>query len=111
MGWVRSELNSTLKGTNVSSVKLPDFSETQFFCGLNTDGTYTIGLSWGVNEGLYVIHPLNTVQSIVTDGTCGLGTVVMSWDSLNQQNQESRIQDKWVEKSQSCLFIKKHGVN
>lgn len=43
---------------------------------------------------MYVIEPSNTVQSIVTSGTCGLGTAVMSRESLNQQNQESRIQDR-----------------
>ena len=111
-GELRSELNLTLKGTRfVLRAKLPVFSETQFPCGLNMDGTYAIGLSWGVNEAMYVIHPSNTVQSIVTSGTCGLGTAVMSWESLNQQNPESRIQDRWVEKFHSCLFIKKHGVN
>ena len=58
------------------------------------DGTYSIALSGGVNEGMYVRHPLNTVRTIVTNGTCGLGTGEVSWHSLNQQNQESSIQDK-----------------
>ena len=111
-GELRSELSSTLKGTRfVSSAKWPDFCETRFLCGLNMDGTYSIALSWGVNEGMYVRHPLNTVRNIVTNGTCGLGTGEVSWHSLNQQNQESSIQDKWAERSQSCLFIKKHGVS